>query len=173
MFRYLKIELLSIVMIIVMLAVSYLVKVKNEKAKESRTNKKIEVFDSVTIEINATSVKSILHSDYAVRESNEVKLTNITYQGNGAKELKSKYGHTVGDKFYLDVNVTLLQDNGYRYKAQHAMYDKAIEFFYITSPYTAYIDKNIINGTDLKYDIINKIVRSKNIDAILYTASDR
>jgi len=173
MFKYFKIELLSIAMIIVMLGVSYLVKVKNEKAREKRTTKKIEVFDSITIEVNATDVTSILHSDYIVRESDELRMTNITYQGNSAKELKSKYGHTIGDKFYLDVNVTLLQDNGYRYKAQHAIYDKAIDFFYITSPYTAYMNKNIINGTNLKYDIINKIAKSENIDAILYTASDK
>ncbi len=160
-------------MIVIMLCVSYIVKVKNDKAREKRTTKKIEVFDSVTIEVNATGVDSVLHSDYIVKELDELKLTNITYQGNSAKELKSKYGHTIGDKFYLDVNVTLLQDNGYRYKAQHAMYDKAIALFYITSPYTAYINKNIINGTDLVYDIDNKIAVSENIDAILYTAGDR
>ena len=173
MFKYFKIEFLSISMILVMLGVSYLVKVKNEKAKESRTTKKIEIFDSVTIEVNSTNITSVLYSDHILREGDKLKMTNITYQGNSAKELKSKYGHTIGDKFYLDINVTLLQDNGYRYKAQHAIYDKAIGFFYIPTAYTAYIDKNIIHGTDLKYDIDNKIAVSEKIDATLYTASDK
>jgi len=173
MLKYLKIELLTIAMILMMLSVSYLVKIKNEKIKESSSLKEIEVFDSVTIEVNATSIKSTLYSDYTVREQGELILTTIKYHGNSAKELKSKYGHTQGDRFYLDENVTLLQESGYRYEAQHAIYDQGVDIFYITSPFVAYINRSIIKGINLKYDIKDQIATAQKIDAVFYTGKDR
>jgi len=168
--KYLKIEWLAIVMILVMLGVSYLIKVKNEKANNSISNKEFEVFDSVTVEINATAVKSKLYTDYTVQKSGNIQMINLTYSGKTAEELKSKFGRSIGDKFYLDVNVSLLQDNGYYYEADHAIYDKKSDFFYATSPFVAYIhDGNIIHGTNLKYNIKERIATAENVDAVFYT----
>jgi actin-related protein len=149
------------------------VKIKNEKIKDSSSLKEIEVFNSITIEVNATSIKSTLYTDYTVREQSELSLTTIRYHGNSAKELKSKYGHTKGDKFYLDENVTLLQESGYRYKAQHAIYDQSIDIFYVTSPFVGYINRSVIKGVNLKYDIKEKIATAQKIDAVFYTGKDR
>ena len=168
--RYLKIEWLAIVMILIMLGVSYLIKVENDKAKNNNSAKELEVFDSVTVEINATAVKSRLYSEYSVQKNGSMQMIWLTYSGKTAKELKSKFGRSVGDKFYLDVNVTLLQENGYYYETDHAIYDKKIDFFYATSPFVAYVHGgNIIHGTNLKYNIKEKITTAENVDAVFYT----
>ncbi len=168
--RYLKIELLAILMILVMLGVSYLIKVENDKAKNKNSTKEFEVFNSVTVEINATAVKSILYSDYSVQKSGSMQMIQLTYSGKTSKELKSKFGRSIGDKFYLDLNVTLLQTNGYYYETDHAVYDKKSDFFYTTSPFVAYVhDGNIIHGTKLKYHIKEKITTAENVDAVFYT----
>ena len=168
--RYLKVEWLAIVMILVMLGVSYLIKVENDKANKNISAKELEVFDSVTVEINATTVKSVLYSDYAVQKSGNMQMIWLTYSGKTAKKLKSKFGRSAGDRFYLDVNVTLLQENGYYYEADHAIYDKKNDMFYATSPFVAYIhDGNIIHGTNLKYNIKEKISTAENVDAVFYT----
>ncbi len=169
--KYFKVELMVLFMILVMLAVSYFIKVKNDKAQKNISTKELEVFDSVTIEVNASKEKSRLYSDYAVKENGELKMTQITYAGKSAKVLKSRYGKSVGDKFYLDENVSLLQDNGYYYKAEHAIYDKKSDFFYVTSPFIAYIfGGNIIKGSNLIYDMTLEIVTAENVDAVFYTA---
>lgn len=173
MLKYIKIELLSLVMILLMLSISYLVKVKNETAKYHTFSKEIEVFDSVTKEVNATNVTSLLYSDYTVRQKGDLILTKIKYKGNSAKELTAESGHTVDKMFYLDKNVNLLQENGYRYKAEHAVYDQNINFFYVTSPFTGYINDSIIKGSNLKYDVDNKIATAHNIDAVFYTRKER
>ncbi len=169
--KYFKIELMVLLMILVMLGVSYLIKVKNDKAQSNMSAKEIEVFDSVTIEINASAVKSRLYSDYTVKENGEIKMRQITYAGKTAKVLKSKYGKSVGEKFYLDENVSLLQTNGYYYKAEHAIYDKEKDLFYVTSPFVAYLfGGDIIRGTNLKYNMTYEIVTAENVDAVFYTA---
>ena len=168
--RYLKIEWLAIVMILVMLGISYLIKVENDKSKISNSTKKLEVFNSVTVEVNATAVKSRLHSDYTVQKSGSMQMIWLTYSGKTAKELKSKFGRSIGDKFYLDVNVTLLQENGYYYEADHAIYNKKSDFFYTTSPFVAYVHSgNIIHGTNLKHNIKEGIATAENVDAVFYT----
>lgn len=173
MIQHYKIELLVIGMIVLMTGVSHIVTIKNENIEAKSSAKEIEIFDSVTIETNSSNVTSILHSVYTVKEFGEVKLTTLKYQGNSAKDLTSNHGRTINNKFYLDDNITLLQDNGYVYKAEHAIYDKNINFFYITSPFTGFIKKNIIKGTNLKYDIVQKIATAEQIDAVFYTGKDR
>ncbi len=168
--KYLKIEWLAIIMILIMLGVSYLIKVENDKAKNKNSAKEFEVFDSVTVEINATDVKSILYSDYTVQKNGNMQMIWPDYSGKTAKKLRSKFGRSIGDKFYLDMNVTMLQDNGYYYEADHAVYDKKSDIFYTTSPFVAYVHGgNIIHGINLKYHIKEKITTAENVDAVFYT----
>ncbi len=168
--RFFKIELIIILMILIMLAVSYLIKVKNDKAQKNISNKELEIFDSVSIEVNESMVMSRLYSDYALKENGELKMDQITYAGKTAKVLKSRYGKTIDGKTYLDENVSMLQTNGYYYKTEHAIYDKKNNFFYATSPFVAFLyGGNIIHGTNLKYDMTNEIVIAENVDAIFYT----
>jgi len=173
MLKYIKIELLSFVMILLMLAISYLVKVKNETATYNTFSKEIEIFNSITKEVNATDVTSLLYSDYSVRQKGDLILTQVKYRGNSAKELTAESGHTINKMFYLDKNVNLLQENGYRYKAEHALYDQNINFFYVTSPFTGYINDSVIKGSNLKYDVDNKIATAHNINAVFYTGKER
>lgn len=168
--RYFKIEWLAMVMILVMLGVSYLIKVKNDKAQANASNKELEVFDSVTIEANQSAPQSRLHAEYTVQKSGNIEMIRLNYAGKATKELKSKFGRSRGDKFYLDVNVTMLGVNGYYYEAEHAIYDKAKEFFYVTSPFVAYMGNGtIIHGSNLKYDVKEEISTAENVDAVFFT----
>lgn len=173
MIHHYKIELIAIGLIVLMTGVSHIVTIKNENIEKKSSAKEIEIFDSVTIEANSSNITSILHADYTIKQFEEIKLTTVKYQGNGARDLTSNYGRTIKNKFYLDENITLIQDNGYIYKAEHAIYDKNIDFFYITSPFTGFIKKNIVKGINLKYDIVQKIATAEQIDAVFYTGKDR
>jgi hypothetical protein len=71
---------------------------------------------------------------------------------------------------FLDDNVTMLQDNGYYYEADHAIYDKRVETLYVTSPFVAYIQGgNIVHGVTMQYDTRKKLVAAKNVDAVFFT----
>ncbi len=168
--KYFKIEFFAIVMISIMLGVSYLIKVKNEKMNQNAFAKELEIYDSLTVEVNASSVISKLYADRTVRENGIMKLYNLTYQGKSAKELKSKYGRSIKMALFLDENITLLQDNGYYYEGDHAIYDKKVETLYVTSPFVAYIQGgNIIHGVTMRYDTRKKVVAATNVDAVFFT----
>ena len=169
--RYFRIELLALLMIVLMLGVSYLIKVKNERMKNNASAKELEIFDSVTVEINASEVKSKIFADYTVKMGAELKMKHLLYTGKTAEVLKSEYGRSVGDLIYLDGNISLLQDNGYYYKAEHARYNKKSELLYVTSPFTAYLSGGtVIRGSNLKYDSKQKITTAETVDAFFFTA---
>jgi hypothetical protein len=168
--RYLKIEFLAVVMIAIMLSVSYLIKIKNEKANLASSDKEFEVHNSLIREVNESELVSTLKSDYMVQKKGNLQMIRINYKGETVKELQSKYGRSIADTFFLDVNVTMQQDNGYYYEAEHAIYKKKEGFFYVTSPFVGYLHRgNIIKGTNLKYNINEKITEAQNVDARFFT----
>jgi hypothetical protein len=168
--KYFKIEVLAILMITLMLGISYLIKVRNEQMERHTSAKELEIFDSVTVEVNASALTSKLFADYTVKIGDELKMKQLLYTGYNARLLKSNYGRSVGHLLYLDENVSMLQDNGFYYKAEHTVYDKKRGFFYTTSPFVAYLSKGtIIHGVNMTYDIQKKITTAENVNALFFT----
>jgi len=161
-------EWISFAMILIMLAVSFLFDVKQRKAQNQTFHKEFEVFNSITIEVDKEIITSILISDYGVKESGVLTLHNMEYIGNSMENLEASSGRFVDNKIYLDKNVKALQTNGYYYEAEHAIYDKSIEFLYVTSPFTAYINNSVIKGLDLVYDKKGKVATAKRVNAVFY-----
>ncbi|MEA3419194.1 MAG: hypothetical protein U9Q90_07305 [Campylobacterota bacterium] len=169
---FLRIEWIAITMILIMLGVSYLIKADQNKAKKITFSKEMEVYHSTTIEVSTNGVESRLYTDFGVREQGKFKLTRIIYRGKSVEELKAEKGRIIGDKIYLDHNVTLLQKNGYIYKGDHAIYDKNKEFLQVTSPFVAYMDHNVIHGVNLQYDVKKKVATAENVNAVIYTNNE-
>ena len=169
--RYLRIEWIAVTMILLMLALSYLIEVKQHQKKQRTFTKEFEVYHSVTVEVNASNVESRIFSDYGVRDKGELRLTNFVYAGKSLKELRADQGRYIDDKIYLDQNITVLQKEGYIYKGDHAVYDKRREFLHVTSPFVAYINRNVVRGTNLQYDLKGKVATAENVDAVIYTSS--
>jgi len=168
--KYFKIEFFAIVMIGLMLAVSYLIKIKHEKMKNDSFAKEIEIFHSLTTEVNETGVESTIYADYAVKENDVLKMTNLVYSGGSAKKLTARHGKSIAKALFLDDDVRLLQNNGYYYEADHAIYDKKDEILYIVSPFVAYLyGGNIVHGINMKYDEKKKLVAAQNVDAVFFT----
>jgi hypothetical protein len=171
--KYFRIELLAIIMIAIMLSVSYLIKIKNEKLEKNRLDKQLEVFDSVTIEVNATGIKSKIIADYSVKNDAVLKMTNLIYSGGSTKELQARHGRSIGKALFLDEDIKLLQVNGYYYEAEHAIYDKKDRILYVISPFVAYLQGGtIVHGINMKYDENLDMVAAQNVDAVFFTHED-
>jgi hypothetical protein len=164
-----RIEWMVVMMILVMTGASYLLESRSNASKQTAFAKEFEVYDSQTIEVGKDGVESRLDAVYALRERGELKLSYPVFRSTTTQNLSAQKGRQVGDKIFLDENVSLLQKNGYLYEGEHAVYDKQKEILLVTSPFVAYIDKNVIRGSDLSYDLKNKIATAKTVHAILYT----
>jgi len=161
-------EWITFIMILLMLAVSLLFDVKQRKAQNQTFHKEFEVYKSITVEVDKNKITSKLYSDYGIKESGILTLTNLRYIGNSVDILKASSGRFIKDNIYLDNNVTVLQTNGYYYKGEHAIYNKLTEFLYVTSPFTSYINNSVIKGIGLVYDKKGQVARANKINAIFY-----
>ena len=161
-------EWITFIMILIMLGVSFLFDVKQRKAQNQTFHKEFEVYHSVTVEVDKNMVTSKLYSDYGIKESGVLTLTNLKYIGNSVEMLKASSGRFIKENIYLDNNVTVLQANGYYYEGEHAVYNKLTEFLYVTSPFTAYINNSIIKGVELVYDKKGQVATANKINAIFY-----
>ncbi len=163
-----RVEWIAIGMIFIMLGVSFLFEAKHRKATNSTFHKEFEVYNSVTIEVDKRGVNSRLYSDYGMKESGVLTLTNMRYKGRSVEWLRAYKGRFVDNKIYLDYNVTALQSNGYYYESEHAIYNQLTEFLYITSPFTAYINNSVVKGSKLEYSRIGEEAKAQSVKATFY-----
>ena len=163
-----RVEWVAIGMIFIMLGVSFLFEAKHRKATNSTFHKEFEVYNSITIEVDEEGISSRLYSDYGMKESGVLTLTNMTYSGRSVEKLRAYKGRFIDHKIYLDYNVTALQSNGYYYEGQHAIYNQLTEFLYITSPFIAYINNSVIEGSKLEYNRIEEEAKAESIRATFY-----
>ena len=163
-----RVEWIAIAMIIIMLSVSFLFEAKHRQAKNSTFKKEFEVYNSVTIEVDQSGIKNKLFSEYGMKESGILTLTTMTYIGNSVEKLQSDKGRFIDNKIYLDYNVTALQNNGYYYTSDHAIYNQLTQVLYLTSPFVGYVNNSIIKGTNLEYAREEKVVKAKRVNATFY-----
>jgi len=163
-----RVEWIAIAMIIIMLSVSFLFEAKHREAKNSTFKKEFDVYNSVTIEVDQEGIKNKLFSKYGVKESGVLTLTQMTYIGNSVEKLQSSQGRFVGNKIYLDYNVTALQNNGYYYESDHAIYDQQTQLLYVTSPFVGYVNNSVIKGSNLEYNRQEAVAKAHKINATFY-----
>ncbi len=163
-----RVEWIAIAMIFIMLSVSFLFEVKHREAQNSTFNKEFEVYKSVTIEVDQDGIQSKLHSKYSMKESGVLTLTDMSYRGISVEKLEAYQGRFFDHKIYLDYNVTALQSNGYYYEGEHAIYNQLTQFLYITSPFIAYINNSVTEGSDLEYDRKGQVAKAKKVHATFY-----
>ncbi len=163
-----RVEWIAIAMIVIMLSVSFLFEAKHRQAKNSTFKKEFEVYNSVTIEVDQGGIKNKLFSEYGMKESGILTLTTMTYIGNSVEKLQSNQGRFIDNKIYLDNNVTALQNNGYFYKGDHAIYDQITQVLHISSPFVGYVNNSIIKGTNLEYNRQEEVVKANRVNATFY-----
>ena len=165
----LKLEILIAVAITAILSVTFMVKFPHKPSNGKIFTKELEFTDTTFTEVNTDTMQGIAFSTHGVREQGELTLYDLIYHTNKIKLFRAKKGTYIGDKIYLDGNITVNKKEGFDYFAQHAVYDKKTEILDITSAFTAIMDKNRINGHTLRYDMQKKEAFGKRIHAVVYT----
>jgi len=165
----LKLEMILIVSIVAILSVALTVKIKNDRALNKVSTKELEFTNTTFTEVDTNKTQGILFATYGIRNSGILTVDNLRYHTDSIKELRAKKGKYIGDKIYLDYNITVHQKEGSDYKAEHAIYDKKSEILNITSRFTAVINGNVMNGDSLRYDTRNREAFATNVNAVVYT----
>lgn len=131
----------------------------------------VPLFDMVRFklfEFSPKGLSTLMNGDYAVRYSNRYKVEDIDYTDNSQEyiaNIKADHGMYKDKKINLNGNVLYTREDGLVFKSQEAFYDKVSTIVSTNSDYVAYLGKNRVVGTSLKYNNSTKQIESKNIVA--------
>lgn len=165
----LKLETLIAVAIVAILSVTFMVKFTHKPSDGKLFTKELEFTNTTFTEVDTDTMQGRAFSTHGVRDQGDLTLYNLMYHTNNIELLRTKKGTYKGDKIYLDGNITVNQKEGFDYSAEHAIYDTNTQILDITSAFTGIMDRNIIHGYTLRYDMQKKEAFGKKIDAVVYT----
>jgi hypothetical protein len=165
----LKLEGLIIGLISIVLFFSYTVELKNNSQDQNNSAKELAFAKTTFIEVDVNETKGKAYSDYGVRIAGVLSLYNLKYTTNNIESLTAKSAIYQGDEIHLDDQIIIHQKKGFSYFAEHAIYNKKTEILYVTSAFTAHMNKNIVHGSSLIYDTKKREALASDIDAVVYT----
>lgn len=163
-------ELVLLFIMGAILVLTFGIKVTDIDIKKQLSGKEIEFTDTTFIEVDMKTVQSIAHSSYGVRADGVLMLDELNYHSSNLELLRAKKGTYRDDKIFLDGDVFVRQKEGFEYRAQHAVYDKAVEILDVTSPFFAKMNENTMQGNSMRYNLRQKEVLARDIAAVIYTA---
>lgn len=166
----LRLEPLLGILIVVMFAIAYNIKLSEDVTTKEFFKKEMEFTDTTFREVDIKRLLSVLYSTHGTRQEGILSVEKVIYHSDTIELLLADRGRYFSDRAYLDGNISVKQKEGLQYYAEHATYDKHKQILTITSPFTATMDKNTIHGNSGWYDTRKKIFFAKKINAILYTA---
>lgn len=164
-----RLEQVLIVAIVVTVVVTTMIKLNNSSADDKASNKEMEFTDTTFIEVDREKMQSKSFAKKGLRENTVLLLEHLRYSTENIELLVSDKGKYYDDILYLDGNVKLIEKKGYTYSAEHANYNQKTEVLIVTSPFIAYMDKNIIRGASLHYNALKKELNATKVDAVIYT----
>ena len=163
-----KLEYILIILISIIIYFAMTVKLENSTSLHKNDNKELEFTNTTFIEVDKKKMRAKAYGTYGVRQNGIFTLDDVEYSTNKIKQLLANKGVYKNNILYLDGNVSLKQKNGFRYTTQHANYNQKSEVLYITSPFIAHINKNIVHGDTLVYYTLKEEANATNIDAVIY-----
>jgi len=120
-------------------------------------------------ELDTKGLKTFMTGDSATRYENRYTVKDIDYTDNSKQmisNMKALDGVYKDEKITLSGDVVYTREDGLTFESQKVFYDKKSSIVTSNKGFTAYLDKNKIRGTYLRYNSITQKIYSKNIDAI-------
>jgi len=119
-------------------------------------------------ELNRVGLQTLMTGDDAIRYEDRYTVSNINYTDNSKEyiaNMKAKHGLYKGTIINLQDDVVYTREDGLTFETNKLIYDKKSSIAIADSDYISYKEKNIMNGSYLKYNNALNRVESKNITA--------
>jgi len=166
----LKLEFLLLAIVAGLITMAMTVKISNAHKAVKKQTRELDFTDTTTIEVDTNKTLSITYASKGVRDAGVLSVNNLRYHTDEILLLKSKKAKFIGDKIYLDHNVTLHKEAGSDYYTEHAVFNKKSGILNVTAPFKAFMDKNMMYGDTLRYDTKKKKAFATHVDAVVFTA---
>jgi len=120
-------------------------------------------------ELNRVGLQTIMTGDSAVRYSDRYSVAYIDYTDNSKEyiaNMRARHGLYKDDIVELEDDVVYSREDGFTFETSRVIYDKKTTIAIADADYVSYRDKNIVNGSFVKYNNSLNRVESKNVTAI-------
>lgn len=163
-----KLEYILIVISVVLVFMTTTMKLTGSATTHKQATKELEFYNTTFIEVDTQKMQGKLTTPYGVRQDGLLTLNKVNYYTPEIDSLLADKGRYQDDILHLDGHVSLKETTGNLYKTEHAIYDQKKQILTITSPFVAYMDRNIFHGQTLVYNAISKEANATMVDAIVY-----
>jgi len=119
-------------------------------------------------ELNPTGLETIMLGSTATRYKNRYTVKNIDYTDNSKEyiaNMKANNGLYKNEFVTLTGDVKYVREDGLTFKTQKVTYNKKTSEAISNVNYVAYLDKNILHGSYIKYNNLKNKIYSKNVIA--------
>lgn len=164
-----RLEPLLSVMIAVVISGSLLIKLSSTLKNDRAFSKDLEFTNTTFIEVDTNKTQWWLFGTYGAFDKEVLTVDNIVFHADTIDSLSAIRGRYFNDVLYLDGNVVLQSQDGYRYETQHANYNQKTKQLHITTLFTAARGQNMMKGETLRYDTQSKEAFGTGVDAVIYT----
>jgi lipopolysaccharide assembly outer membrane protein LptD (OstA) len=165
----LKLEFLLVFVIAVTSIVTMTTKLTQQNRMSEIFTKELEFTNTTFREVTTEKREGVAFGTHGTRDAGILTIDNLRYHNDNIKLLLADRGTYKGKELYLDGNVTVHRKAGHDYHTDHAVYNQKSEILYVTSPFVAYIDRNIIHGKTLEYHMRTKEAYATSVNATVYT----
>jgi len=146
-----------------------MLKIDNAPVSATSFTKEAEFTDTTLIEVDTADMRNWMYGTYGVIDKGVLTLHNIRYNGNNIESILANRGRLDGEMLYLDGDVEIQDESGYKYDTQHAVYNRETQILNITSPFIGVKGQNTIKGKSMEYDMRQKKASGTTVDTIFYT----
>ena len=119
-------------------------------------------------ELNRVGIQTIMTGDNAIRYADRYRVSNIDYTDNSQEyiaNMKARDGLYKDEVVELRGDVVYSREDGFAFETSKVVYDKKTTIAVADADYVSYQDKNIVNGSFVKYNNSLNRVESKNVTA--------
>jgi len=125
-------------------------------------------------ELSDSGLETFMIGDSATRYADRYVVSKISYTDNSKDmiaSMEADYGLYKNDKVILNGDVIYAREDGLTIKSQRIDYDKKTSVAISENKYIAFLNKNKITGSYLKYNGIKRKIYSKDI-FVIYQIKD-
>ena len=119
-------------------------------------------------ELNRVGLQTIMSGKSAIRYSDRYSVVNIDYTDNSKEyiaNMKARSGLYKDEIVELEDDVIYSREDGFTFETSRVVYDKKSTIAVADADYVSYRDKNIVNGSFVKYNNSLNTIESKNVTA--------
>jgi len=161
----LRIEYILLLSLAILTIFIFIEKPTNIKAIKSNSSKEVYFKNFSLLELDENGVKNQLIASEATKDKNSFYLIDINITHNKTHKLLAKKAKYIKDFIYLEDNVWLKRDDGFKFWTNSLKYKIKEKIAYTDRNFIINIHTNHISGKELYYNLNTKIVSAKDINA--------